>query len=690
MARVHELLIEKREYHNHKEYMKKQRSTDRATKRFIMWDGEGYGNHHYMLFGSSITEPIVGKDLTTISCLEHIIDVASVYPNNWHIGFAFEYDVNMILKDLSVEHLEILRDKGIVLWNGYWIEHVPNKWFSIKRRGVKRVKIFDVFSFFGCAYITALEKYNIGTNEQRELIRSGKSRRSQFTYDELPEVEKYWRCEISLGPLLMDRLRAIFEAAGFYINAWHGPAVLARELYKRYRIKDHQNECPSQVQTAARYAYSGGRFELFRVGFSIQSIFNKDIQSAYPFAATLLPSLQNGEWHHIVDPIEIQKIRNNFNWRKFAVWHIEYDTTSAIRADKQRHAKNGDFYNFYKLQNAPQPLFRRDKNGTITWPQHVKSWYWSPEASLVAKNKCAHFIEAWIFEDNGERPFAFLENLYRQRQKLKAEGKPEELTLKLGMNSLYGILAQKAGWQHSKGKPRTHQLEWAGFITSVCKMMVFKAAEWAWQNDALISIDTDGIFSTKEIPENILVNGSGINLGQWEDSRYSGILAWQSGLYWLRNTDGKWGKVKTRGLPRGSVPFKPAYKMIQSANRGNRKPIMSYKRSEFYGYRTSLRTDFKKWRTWGPKTRDMEFGKSPKRTHWIYNCYTCRQTKNNRNDDKPVELHWLSSTFPVRYDEKGKMVFKKKTPESVMYHIPWDKSTYDIPQSDELVVEIIE
>lgn len=689
MEGIHGIQLEERKYHNHAEYQKRNRSIDRAAKRFIMWDGEGYGNHHYMLFGCSITSPITGKNLSTVACLEHIIDVAAVHKNYWHIGFAFEYDVNMILKDLTVPYLEILRDKGVVLWEGYWIEHVPNKWFSIKRRGVKQVKIHDVFSFFGCAYITALEKYKIGTTEQRELIRNGKARRSQFTYAELADVEKYWRCEITLGPLLMDTLRAIFEAAGFFINAWHGPAVLAAELWKRYRVKDHQNDCPTPVQQAARFAYSGGRFELFRVGFTLQNIYNKDIQSAYPFAATLLPSLQNGEWRHVVDPLELEKLRSEFNWRSFALWYISYDAKSGLCDDKKRSADAGDFANFYKLQNAPQPLFRRAQDGTITWPQQVENWYWSPEASLVANNKDAQFTEAWIFEDNGEKPFAFLDNLYRQRQKMKAEGKPEELTLKLAMNSLYGKMAQKAGWQHAGKKPRTHQLEWAGFVTSVCKMMVFKAAEWCWKNGALISIDTDGIFSTTQIPENILVNGSGINLGQWEDSSFSGLLAWQSGLYWLRENNTKWGKVKTRGLPRGSVPFRPAYKIIRRVDRvgftHHRQRVdakMSYKRTEFFGYRTSLRTDITKWRTWGIKEREMEFGKSPKRTHWIYNCMTCRE--------KSGGLHWLSTTFPVKYDDDGNMIFKQSTPRSVPYHIPWDKTEYTIPQRDELIVEVIE
>jgi len=132
--------------------------------------------------------------------------------------------------------------------------------------------------------------------------------------------------------------------------------------------------------------------------------------------------------------------------------------------------------------------------------------------------------------------------MYRRRACLKAEGKPEQLALKLALNSLYGKLAQSKGanwngkqWQ----KPTYHELLWAGYITAYTRSMIQQALRLA--GDAAIAVETDAIFTTKPLDLEL-----GTDLGLWDCTTYDGIKYIQSGVS-MTLTSGKWS-YKTRGV----------------------------------------------------------------------------------------------------------------------------------------------
>ena len=161
---------------------------------FIGWDGEGHrifvchpdgtvvNTHHYMLFGCSNGELITGISLGTRECLELVLYVAEQNPGAHHVGFSFEYDVNMILKDLEWRHLAVLTDIGQVKWNGFRIKHIPHKMLTVSKGGVTAT-IYDTFGFFHSSYMRALKKYKIGTAEQLKIIEDGKGNRGLFTFN---------------------------------------------------------------------------------------------------------------------------------------------------------------------------------------------------------------------------------------------------------------------------------------------------------------------------------------------------------------------------------------------------------------------------------------------------------------------------------------------------------------------------
>lgn len=612
---------------------------------FVGWDGEGYnayavdscGNctieHRYMLFGCSSGYYESGIDLGTRTCLDLILYTEEQNPDVFHVGFSFEYDVNMILRDLEWRYLAVLCDTGQVNWKGYRIKHIPHKLFSVSKNGISAT-IFDVFGFFHTSYMQSLIKFNIGTSAQRSRIQAGKNRRSKFTYSEIKAVTEYWSVEISLLPSLMDSLREACYDAGFYITQWHGPGALASFALRKYgiqRYKPHKRT-PKAVFGASRFAYAGGRFQAWQCGLFTGSIYTADINSAYAYACSLLPRLDCGEWKHSHNP----SVRKASDVRHFALYRISFD------ARKMEPAA--------RASGIPFPLFHRDTDGSLTWPARTEGWFWSPEAALVAGSKHATFLESWEFLDNGERPFSFVQGAYDRRLQLQDVGNPAEKAYKWFLASIYGQLAQRVGWnRHTRNAPRSHCLEWAGFITSYCRAYVYRAAVDVARRGGLISIDTDGVSSTVPFDPDILPGRIGTGLGEWKLESYSGLLYWQNGIYWLRRMDGEWLSSKARGVPRGHIDRDAAIASFRQRFGNNSvrngmdgsNPSIALTRSRFIGYRQAMQHRFTTWRAWINEPVGIEFGGSGKGRHIPSLCASCTDARSNDNPGVLMGSHTI-------------------------------------------------
>ena len=644
----------------------------RGTKPFVSWDGEGSKvnpgeRQPYMLFGNSDCQYIMAPQLTTKACLQLILRSRQ---DAIHFGFAFGYDVNQILCDLPAGALFGLARNNRCRWEGYKIEYIPGKWFQVSAEGVSR-KIFDVFHYFNCSLVAALDKYLIGTHAQRTWIEEQKANRPEFTWDEIDEVIKYWKLEGHLMVELMTYLRKLFNDAGFYPSSWHGPGALARVLLNNHQIRHCRVDMRKhniEVWIAARYAYCGGRFQQWLAGLYEGQVYNYDINSAYPYAIQFLPNLATGKWRR-----NIRINRSRIHRDRFCLYHIRYDEDKLEKP-----------HSSVRKRNRPRPLFRRLKNDAVFWPNRVEGWYWSPEAELVKDDPAAEFLEEWAFEDDGDRPFAFIADIYQKREYHKALGNAIENAFKLAMNSCYGQFAQRTGWKSMRppGPPTYHQLEWAGFITSMCRAMIHRAAAYAWKKGGLITVDTDGIYSTVPVPDNVLINGIGDGLGQWGEKKYEGILIWQNGFYWLKK-DGVWSEAKSRGAPRGKVPIEAAWKALP-----NLEPIR-YEKTQFVGFKLALQQHGQNWRSWQPEPREVDFGGGPhSKMQHIYNpkrgsgfCVKCVTGKG--------ELHNTIAMYPSHGEYTGKY----KDTWSYMHNLPWvrmdEKTIEDDPMDDPEILKAI-
>lgn len=586
---------------------------DYGARPFVAWDGEGWtsafaNKHHYTLFGASTGFYVQDLDLSTKICLDTMLQVSEDNPKAIHVAFAFGYDANMILRDLPVGKLRRLRATNSVVWEGYRIEHLPGKWFQVSaERDSGRVscRIQDLFSFFGTSFVKALTGWLVGTGEQISSIAEGKEARDSFRPEDVEEfVKPYWRMELALLVELADALRDVLAGADIHPKGWYGPGTVATCLYKARGTEAHMDrDLPREIIDAATAAYAGGRFEGFRAGLFEGPVYSADINSAYPHAMSLLPSLQNGRWRYVSDMETLRKVPV-----RLGLFYVRF---TATREQNMWAVSGGE----------PLPKFHRLAHGGVAWPSMSEGWVHAPEARMMVEMypEQVEFVEGWLYEDDGTYPFAWVSEMYDQRLAWKQAGNPAERALKLGLNSLYGKLAQRIGWDEvNRLPPRWHQLEWAGHITSFARASLHRAAADVAGEGGLIAVETDGVYSTTPFTE--LPGGSGDALGQWKVEEYTGILFLQSGVYWLRDSNGKWLPPKSRGIPQARLDFGEACRYLE------RGLSVSAKHTSFIGYGAALhRNRMDLWRTWVESDKSFAFGGDGKRVHNPMVCEACQQ-----------------------------------------------------------------
>lgn len=606
---------------------------------FVAWDGEGYndaeGRHHYFLFGNSDGLEESAESLGTYACLRLMLKSAYNNKSAIHIGFAFDYDVNMILGDLGYLNMRQLKEKTFVWWRNMRIEHIPRKWFQVTGTYMGQkvtCRIQDVFSYYAMSFVKALKKNGIGTDEDIAFIEAGKEKRGEFRMDMLDEmVRPYWQAELKYLVQLADNLRDSLYSAGIRPTGWYGPGNVASYVFKAQGVEGYMNsETPKDVLDAAAYAYAGGRFEAFRVGFYDGPVYSADINSAYPHALRYMPDLKTGNWESVSEPVQLDNLLRDDSLR-MGLFYME----SRILGERTAF---------------PYPKFHRVSGG-VCWPRRTRGWVFSHEARIIARSGAGRALRGLVYQDDGTNPFSWVAEMYEQRKQWQQEGNPAEKALKLCLNSCYGKFAQRIGWnEETRTPPRWHQILWAGSITSHARSMLYSGSIPSAMQSGLIAVETDGIYST--VPFTTLPNGTGEGLGEWKVEEYSGILYLQSGVYWLRDMNGKWQPPKSRGIPQKHLNIDDAFRALSA------KEPLSATQSRFHGYGMAVhRNRMDTWRRWENEKKEFSFGGDGKRKHLEANCLSCKEGAGYHET-----LHNLTA-------------FQPKELESEKHDIPWEAET---------------
>lgn len=493
--------------------------------QFVAWDGEGGtvgDDHRYLLFGNSLGTTI--EDVI-LSWRDTFPVIMAAPKEAIHIIYSGVYDFVKMTDQLPTEIADRLL-KGEPTYLGvYRVRYLRGKMLMISDpsqrdpstgRAVTRT-LFDVFSFFQCSFVKACREY-LGDRPEFDAIEAMKDQRSGFG-QVTPEVRVYMNQELDYLVLLAEQLRARLAAVGIEPSSWHGPGAVASTVLRKHGIGKARGVYEPRLRTAMESAYYGGRFEAFKRGRNNAPVWEYDIRSAYPSAMVHLPDLSEVSYYHCVKPKEISE---------YGLYYVRCRNLG--EGSRNRH-----------------PLPWRKADGSIYYPSWVHGWYWGVEIPgwLVPSISHGYHPEG---DGLGARPFSFVAEMYDRRRELKKQRKPEQLALKLALNSLYGKLAQSTGAKKlddgSWRLPSFHEPMWAGWITAYTRRKM--ADLITAYPDNVIAVETDALILDREIDSLKL----GPNLGEWEKITADDIIYLQSGVY-LVQQEGEW-RVKSRGFsPKG-------------------------------------------------------------------------------------------------------------------------------------------
>ena len=530
--------------------------------RIIGIDGEGKGRgpHLYTYLAAadehgahwSVANP---EGLTTEQCFEFLLSLPS---RALCFGFAFLYDLSKIcqgMEDLPLYELfhEETRKRIVdgrevyrpIRWRGYVVNYV-NRRFTIER-GSRRTVVWDIFRFFATKFTRALIDWKVADKDKLEAMERMKALRSKFDQLSPTEVETYCNEECDYLASLSRRLLDAHEDAGLRLTSFYGAGSTASAFLKRIDIKRHRGEVPAAMRIAIASAFFGGRFEGAFVGPIKGPVRGWDISSAYPYQCANLPCLSCGHWRH-----------RRAGYRGGRLQLIRW-TRPVTRHDSR---------NWGSLPVRLPHGWNKLSKGTIVFPLAAEGgWCWADEFNAaLSLDPHLESIESWSYEtDCTHLPFADIPGVYRERTRLGKDAKG--LVLKLGLNSIYGKLAQSIGLS-----PPFQSWVWAGNITSGCRAQLLRLMD---RNTLMVA--TDGLWTTDrtvlpEYPRDTGTSDLPKPLGGWEAKEFPrGVFIVRPGIYFpLEPTEDELESVRARGLGR-RVVYEQWRRIVDAFDRGARE-----------------------------------------------------------------------------------------------------------------------
>lgn len=581
-------------------------------KRFrpiIGIDGEGKdlpdGRHIYTLLcavdetGRIVSEVENQNGLSTLECLDMLLRVPR---NSLKVVFMGSYDWTKIIEGLplleiyQIMHPETRRRQFCTRCKqsvhnepchpGAKIRSILNlqrvelnrrvlylDWFNgsftvaegkLKRRFKRRTKVWDVFKFFQCSFVKALENWKIGTDEQRARILAMKEKRGSFAEESSDNIRNYCREECWLLAKMMREVINACKAANIELTRFEGAGSIAGALLKREKVKQYIDEpVIPNLQRAIMSAYFGGRFENSVVGAITRPVHARDIYSAYPYALFMLPCLVCGSWRYVRRNIMTYARRSTLALIRFRVASVE----------KRK-----------SLAWAPFPC--RAKDG-ICYPTGFYGWSWLPEfePGLAGWPDIVEPLGAWLYESNCDHePFSWVPNAYRQRHEWGKDGRG--IVMKLGLNACAGKTMQNEG-----DPPPYKSWIWGGMITAITRGQALEgicAAHDPWK---VLAIATDGLFTTEviDLPKPERLTGTEDlpkPLGHWGNELYeNGVFFVKPGLYF----DGASQLMRARGIGRRELTSSRE-KLVEAFRKWDRRTELKVrvKSRRFFGARSSI------------------------------------------------------------------------------------------------------
>jgi len=348
----------------------------------------------------------------------------SKYENSWNFFWNLNYDASVILKLLGKDILATYRKKRAFRfkYKDYNFYFIPKKTLRISK-GHHSWVFYDIIQFYDFKPLDVAYSENIRKPLDEQYLKT-KSKRDQFPpnyyRDNRKQVREYCIKDCKLTKELCEHWVNLFHKAfGFYPQRWISSGYLAEKVLINHGIiVPFFKELNLDLQDFAYCSYFGGRFEMIQRGY-IGQAYLYDINSAYPDALANMPNITKGTWKHGLKKID-------------------------------KKALIGIFKILAKIPDSeylPCFPFRRitRSNDVLIFPSGDFVTYCTLDEIKNANPEHYEILESWqYFDESPEYPLRdFIHKFFDQRMRLKHEGNPMQLPIKIILNSIYGKLGQK-------------------------------------------------------------------------------------------------------------------------------------------------------------------------------------------------------------------------------------------------------
>ena len=422
-------------------------------------DGEGTLPRRLTLLGESGGASLENPHgLNTEAVFDWLLALPGRRRNLWWHG---DWDINMLLCDLSETALRQLSRERRAQWAGYRIDYIPRHLFKVAgERGTFYSTDLGRFSEGGLA--EAATSWGVAVPE---IVQSGKATRGSIT--EWPErrVSDYNAAELEVSHQLALRVYNALEAHGLKGDS---PGQCAASLLRRWGAEDWLRDVEELGDLPLR-AFFGGRVEAEGWGRRKGPVWGYDLTAAYAWGLTQLPNLAATVWEHRPDSYPLSP------------WDL-------VRVRWDRVTDSLPRWN---------PLPHRGKENRICYPDHGEGWYWAKEFSAATLFPGIEWevLDCWgavdwnpfLFDHLPSEPFSEPVLAYFQEREA-FRGTAQGELLKRVLNAVVG--------QISRATPKPspyHSRTWAGMVTASIRAEIAKVL--AREGDKVIAVTTDGLLT---------------------------------------------------------------------------------------------------------------------------------------------------------------------------------------------------
>ena len=495
----------------------------------------------YSLLCSNEDEIWSTHRLTSMECFEFLLSEAATSKRLF--GYGIGLDVAHWIRDLTQSQKVRLAKEGMTYTelglNFYRVSYRPNAYFRVDRLAgiptcqkgratVQSATITDLMKWHRKPFVDVSEEWNLGTQEEMNLVRGGKEARPLFTGSQFHAIRSYCRAECRMiAELATDQIRLMGDAGMPKAHPLTIGSVAGQFASKR-KVQSFHGQPPDAVSEILPYAFHGGRMHVGQFG-RFKETFHWDIRSAYGWAMAHLPDML-GTWEFVPAGF--------YHSEPWMLYLISWD--------------------YDEIKYPVMPFPHRDNNGYIHYPPRGRGWYWSPVVMSALRNFRTgrlHVERAIRYRPlTDTKPFAYMQELYDSR--IENAGSPIAGVIKLLMVATWGRMCSPKNSRrpgHNKGNGREKGvtaglLDWAGMTTALIQARILDAIRETGDRD-FIACCVDGFFTKSgDVPAPVSEG-----LGEWSVKRYDELFLLRPAFYWAKRF-GEW-ECKTSGLPASKETF---------------------------------------------------------------------------------------------------------------------------------------